>query len=95
MIPERRPAALELAALREAIPAVAKAKIVDADSLQDAWKLLNMEYGDIQVIRAKLKDQVRSLKLKAVKGFCEDCRIVQLHTDHCFQDKGHCQHRSP
>ena len=77
MIPERRPAALELAALREAIPAVARAKLVDVDSLKDAWKVLDMDYGDIQVIRVKLKDQVRSLKLKAVG---DSAKIVELYS---------------
>ena len=41
IIPERRPHALELAALRESIPALAKAKIIAATSMTEAWKLLD------------------------------------------------------
>ena len=39
VVPERKPIALELAALREAVPVIAKGKLVDVSSLTDAWKL--------------------------------------------------------
>merc|ERR1712055_523541 len=76
VVPERKPVALELAALREAVPVIAKAKITDVSTLSEAWKVLDMEYGDVQEIRAKLKDQVRSIKLKA-SG--ESARLVELY----------------
>ena len=33
-----------------------------------AWKLLDLKFGDLQELRAKLKDQVQGLKIKAVKN---------------------------
>ena len=65
MVLEQKPIALELAALREAVPVITKGKIFDVFTLTEAWKLLDLEYGDVQEIRAKLKDQVRSIKLKS------------------------------
>ena len=41
----------------------------------EAWKLLDLEYGDLQELRAKLKDQVRGIKLKATK---DPAGIVEL-----------------
>merc|ERR1712030_92491 len=76
VVPERKPVALELAALREAVPVIAKAKITDVSIVMEAWKVLDMEYGDIQEIRAKLKDQVRSIRIKA-SG--ESARLVELY----------------
>ena len=64
-----------MAALRDSIPVVAKGKIVDVDCLTDAWKLLDLEYGDVQMIRAKLKDQVRSIKLKTTG---DSAKLVEL-----------------
>ena len=46
---------MELAALREAVPVIAKGKLVDVSNLTDAWKLLDLKYGDAQEICAKLK----------------------------------------
>ena len=68
VVPERRPPALELAALRESIPALAKAKIVAATSMTEAWKLLDLDYGNMQEVRAKLKREIRSMKVKAASG---------------------------
>ena len=65
VVPEQKPVTLELAALREAVPVIAKGKIIYVSTLTEAWKLLDLEYGDVQEIQAKLKDQVRSVKLKA------------------------------
>merc|ERR1712112_405079 len=67
VVPERKPAALELAALRESIPALARAKIIATTSMLEAWKLLDLDYGNIQEVRAKLKQQVRSLKQSLVQ----------------------------
>ena len=58
VVPERKPPAIELVALRESIPVSAKAKIADVTTMGEAWKLLDLEFGDVQELRAKLKDQV-------------------------------------
>ncbi len=58
VVPERKPPATELVALRDSIPATAKAKIADVTTMVKAWKLLDLEYGNLQELRAKLKDQV-------------------------------------
>ena len=41
---------MKLAALRESIPALAKAKIVAATSMIEAWKLLDLDYGNMQEV---------------------------------------------
>ena len=58
VVPERKPPALELVALRDSIPVTAKAKIADATTMNEAWKLLDLEFGDLQELRVKLKDKV-------------------------------------
>ena len=58
VVPERRPPALELVAPRDSIPVKAKAKIADVATMNEAWKLLDLKYGDLQELRAELKDQV-------------------------------------
>ena len=75
VVPKRRPPALELAALRESIPALAKAKIVAATSMAEAWKMLDLDYGNLQEVRAKLKREIRSLKIKAASG---PAKIMEL-----------------
>ena len=75
VVPERRPPAVEVAALRESVPVIAKAKIIAATSMAEAWKLLDLDYGKIQEIRAKLKKEIRSLKVKATSG---PAKIVEL-----------------
>lgn len=78
VVPERKAVTLELAALREAVSVIAKGKIIDVSSLTEAWKLLDLEYRDAQDIQAKLKDQVRSIKLKASR---DSANLVELfHT---------------
>ena len=62
-------------ALRDSIPASAKAKIADVTTMDEAWRMLDLEYGDIQDLRAKLKDQVRGIKIKSTK---DSARIVEL-----------------
>ena len=54
VVSERKPPALELVAQRDSIPATAKAKLADVTSMGEAWKLLDLRYGDIQELRAKL-----------------------------------------
>ena len=56
VVPAGKPVTLELAALRETVPIIAKDKIIDVSTLTEAWKLLDLKYGDIQEILAKLKD---------------------------------------
>ena len=43
--------------------------------MNEAWKLLDLEYGDLEELRAKLKDQVQGLKIKATK---DPAHIVEL-----------------
>ena len=76
VVPERRPPALELAALRESIPAPAKAKIITVTTMAEAWKLLDLDYGDIEEVRAKLKREISSLKIKATSGPANDHRAI-------------------
>ena len=47
VVPERKPQAIELVALRDSIPASAKAKIADVTTMDKAWRMLDLEYGDI------------------------------------------------
>ena len=75
VVPERIPPALKLAALREYVPAIAKAKIIAATSMAEAWKLLDLDYRNLQEVRAKLKKEIRSLKVKATSG---PAKIVEL-----------------
>ena len=46
VVPERKPAQLELAALREALTATAKAKITEVMSIKEALCILNLHYSD-------------------------------------------------
>merc|ERR1712148_134626 len=60
-------------------------KLSDISTVTEAWKILDLEYGDIHEIRAKLKYQVRSIKLKA-SG--ESARLVELyHAIQCIAAK--------
>ena len=47
---------MESVALRDAITATAKAKLADVTSMGKAWKLLDLEYGNLQELGAKLMD---------------------------------------
>ena len=75
VVPEQRPPALELAALRESVPTIAKAKIIASTSMGKAWKLQDLDQGNLQEVRAKLKKEVQSLKIKAISG---PAKIVEL-----------------
>ena len=61
VVPERKPPAIELVALRESIPASAKAKIADVTTMGEAWKLLELE-GEFGIIlhRRTLDSQANS-----------------------------------
>ena len=67
VVSERKTPALELVTLRDSIIVTAKAKIEDVTKMIEAWKLLDLEYGDLEKLRAKLRDQVPGLKIKAKK----------------------------
>merc|ERR1711873_108725 len=75
VVPERKPPAIELVALRDSIPVFAKAKIANVTTMNKAWRLQDLEFGDVQELRAKLKDQVRGIKIKATK---DPAHIVEL-----------------
>ena len=61
---------------REEVLPERKPVALELSTLSEAWKVLDMEYGDIQQIHAKLKDQVRSIKLKA-SG--DSANLVELY----------------
>ena len=77
VVPERRPPALELATLRESLPTPAKAKIIAVTTMAEAWKLLDLDYGDIEEVRAKLKREIRSFKIKATSSPAKIVEIFQ------------------
>ena len=58
-------AALELVDMRDSVPAIAKTKISKVTTMAEAWKYLDLEYHNLQEDWAKLKEQVRGLKVKA------------------------------
>ena len=68
-------AAWELAALRESVPVLARANIIATTSMLEAWKLLDLDYGNLKEVRAKLKQQNRNLKIKAASS---PAKIVEL-----------------
>ena len=67
---------MELAALRESLPATARAKIVAVTDMAEAWKLLDLDYGDIEEVRAKLKREIKFIKIKASSA---PAKILELH----------------
>ena len=75
VVPERKPIALELPALSEAVPVITKGKLIYIFNLTNAWKLLDLKYENVQEIHTKLKDQVRSIKLKT---FRDSYKLVKL-----------------
>ena len=51
------------------------ANIVDATPMTKAWKLLDLDYGNLQEVQAKHKKQVKGLKLKPSSS---PAKIVEL-----------------
>ena len=51
--------------MNEYVTNIAKAKIADATTILQSWKFLNLDYENLQEFGAKLKEQVKGLKLKA------------------------------
>ena len=41
----------------------------------EAWKILDLEYGDIEEVRAKLKKEIKSIKIKATSA---PARILEV-----------------
>ena len=60
-----KPEHLELAALKDSLPMLAKNQLSEVDSLSKAWEILTGLYGDKKEIRAKLKAKIASINLKA------------------------------
>ena len=51
----------------------------------EAWKLLDLEYGDLEELRAKLQDHVRGLKIKATND--PACTVELFHQIQVFAAK--------
>ena len=66
--PERKPEHIEISELKESLPQLAKNKLSEVDQLSEAWSLLDREYGDRKVIRAKLKAKIVNIKIKALSS---------------------------
>ena len=63
--------------MRESVPAIAKAKIADASTMDKAWKLEDLDYGTLQEVCAKLKEQIQGLKLKTTTDLAKI--VKQFH----------------
>ena len=48
--PRKKPPAQELAALPDDVPALTKTKITHTSMLSGAWKILEIDYGNVQEI---------------------------------------------
>ena len=59
---------MELYSLKDSVPAAAKQKLLETKTLKDAWKILDLHYGQKMEIRAKLKEEMKDIKLKAVSS---------------------------
>ena len=42
--------------------------ITEVTTMREAWTLLDLHYGDLQEVRAKLKEKVQGLKLKIISA---------------------------
>ena len=51
VVPERKPPALKLTKLREAIPAPTKAKILDVSTMTEVWKILDKDNKNLQDVK--------------------------------------------
>ena len=45
-----------------------KNKLIDVETLEECWSVLDREYGNSSEIRAKLKQSIASIKLKATSS---------------------------
>ena len=48
--PRKKPPAQELAALPDDVPALTTTKITDSSMFSGAWKILEIDYGNVQEI---------------------------------------------
>ena len=58
----------ELASLKAALCKPAQHKVVDCDTLEGVWKVLDRHYGDLEELRAALKMKIAQIKIKAHAG---------------------------
>ena len=63
--PSNQPEVMELYSLKDAIPAAAKQKLQEVKSRKEAWSILDLHYGQKMEIRAKLKEEMKEICLKA------------------------------
>ena len=75
VVPERKPQALELAALRESIPATVKNKITEVETLKEAWNIMDLHFGDKREVHAKLKAKIINISLKATDENAKDVEL--------------------
>ena len=76
VFPERKPEQLELAALKESESTLVKNKLSDCITLQEAWNIQDHNIGDLEEIRAKLKQHILHIKIKATDP---NQRIIELY----------------
>ena len=74
VLPESMPVQLELAALSEALPTTAKARITKLMSLKEAWHILDLNYGCLEEC-ARLKEKLRTIKLKATNDAAKEVKL--------------------
>jgi len=66
--PERMYPKKELASLKAALGKPAQHKVVDCDTLERVWEVLDRHYGDLEELRAALKMKIAQIKIKAHTG---------------------------
>ena len=63
--PELQLESREVFNLKDNLPLAAENKLIDVETLEECWSVLDREYGNSSEIRAKLKQSIASIKLKA------------------------------
>ena len=66
--PELQLESHEVFNLKDNLPLAAKNKLIDIESLAECWQILDREYGNSSEIRAKLKQSIAAIKLKATQS---------------------------
>ena len=66
--PEQKPEVFKVNALKDQVPLTAKNKLHKIKSLKEAWNILDKLYGQMPIIRSKLKGKILSLQIKATKS---------------------------
>ena len=75
VVPERRPEAIELAALREAVNVTVRNKITEVKTLSEAWKIMDLNFGDMGEVRAKVKGKIMNIKLKSTDNNSKEVEL--------------------